>query len=681
MAMSAVDPVRIELLGPVRAWRAGEELDLGPARRRGVFAMLASKVNQVVSREELIDGIWGSAVPTAVDSSLYTYISALRRCLDPDRAKRSVGEVLVSAGSGYSLRISPEAVDVNRFHQLRQTGRQHWDERNPTAALAAVDSALALWHGEPLSGIGGPFADGLRERLGELRLVTIERRAEVQLAIGAQADVVAELTDLSCRHPLREPLHRLLMLALYRLGQRSAALEVYQRARVVLVDRLGIEPGPELRRLHRQVLIDDSALLPPRQPGAPAPGSIRTSVVATPPPSRPRHFVGRQGELARLRYTLRDLARGRGGVVWVEGEPGIGKSALLAQSLATHLVGGTKVLWGNGDQFARHVPLRLVTRLLGTPQQGDDSRPEPGIATASAHPYAEPIHDVLGVVRGLCATGPLILVMDDIQWADEASLYVWQEVCALTGELPLLLVGINRLVPRRPELKSLRAAVRSHGGAEFVLDPLNEAQVDELVERKLGSAPQPRLRCLTALAAGNPRYVHDLLDGLVADRLLETGDGTVDAVDSALGAAWSTDTMVISRLDFLARTTAEMLRIAASIGTGFDLAVLAGLLGKRPSEVLDAVDEAVAAGVLAETGDRLFFRHPVVWRALYQSIPRALRQALRRGARSAAARWGVVDHEMSPRKRWPITSLDDVCTVPAAAAAQLHRSAAPHSGC
>jgi DNA-binding SARP family transcriptional activator len=640
----ATGPLRVELLGPVRAWRAGQELDLGPARRRAVFAMLAANASHVVSRDTLVEGIWGSAAPTAVDSSLYTYVSALRRSLDPARARRSADEVLVSAGSGYSLRLKPEHVDVDRFHQLRETAQRCWTARDYGGALVAVDSALALWRGDALSGISGPFADGQRARLTELRLVTLARRAEVQLALGGQTDVVAELTDLVRHHPLREGLRRLLMLALYQSGQRSRALDVYQETRRVLVDRLGIEPGPELRQLHQQLLVDDPTLRGSSHADSPMRlDRSRVAGFSTPVRLPPRHFVGRGSEVARLRGRLDDLAHGRGSVIWVDGDPGIGKSAFLTTGLTEYVGHGARVLWGNGDPVTRRFPLRLLAETLGVDQRfrgpqrigpatvAEDSAAVPG-AVELIDPLSGPIDDMLALVREMSADVPLVLVMDDAQWADEASLLVWHRLCSATEWLPLLLVGVARTVPHRAELDRLRAEVGSRDGELFELGPLHDAEVGELVERVLEARPEPGLRAICTLAAGNPLYVQQLIDTLILDGLLDTSDGMADVVDGSLEAPWSTDTAVIGGLDFLTSATKEMLRAAAPVGLEFDLTAVAALLGKKPSDLVDVVEEAVAAGVLTDAGNHFAFRHPVVWRALFHSIPGAVSEVLRRQA-------------------------------------------------
>ncbi|NUT46006.1 MAG: AfsR/SARP family transcriptional regulator, partial [Saccharothrix sp.] len=304
---------RVELLGVVRAWRDGVEVDLGTARQRAVFALLALRAGQTASRDELIDGVWGDAPPATAGAGLYTYVSGLRRALEPDRPKRSTGVVLTSAGSGYCLRVPVDAVDVHRFERHRDRARRSAD-LDPASALAELDRALALWRGEALSGVPGPFAESQRSRLHELRLATAERRAEAALAVGRHEDVIADLAALTREHPVREGLHALLMTALHRAGRQAEALEVYHEARRVLVEESGIEPGVALRQAHRAVLEDKAEDVPaPRVAAAPPMTVVEPAV-----------FAGRDDEVAVLRAAVSDLAAGRGGAVCVEGEPGIG---------------------------------------------------------------------------------------------------------------------------------------------------------------------------------------------------------------------------------------------------------------------------------------------------------------------------------------------------------------------
>lgn len=264
------DAIRVQLLGPVRAWRGEHELALGGPRGRAVFGMLAMRAGRPVSRDELIDGLWGDQPPSSAVNSVHVYVAGLRRVLEPGRPSRAPGHVLPASGPGYLLRLDPGQLDT------AQLDRQLADGRLPdgvpvraadlAAAARSLDAALGLWQGIPLAGLPGPWAEVERIRLGELRLGVIEQRIDVLLALGQPGQVVAELARLIREHPLRERFREQLMLALYQCGRQADALAEFAAARRVLDTELGIEPGPGLRRLQRRILAADPALDLPAAP-------------------------------------------------------------------------------------------------------------------------------------------------------------------------------------------------------------------------------------------------------------------------------------------------------------------------------------------------------------------------------------------------------------------------------
>ena len=334
--------LRIELLGRPRALRDGRELALGPPRRQAVLALLAVRANHVVSRDEIIDGVWGDHPPASAVNGVHVHVAALRQALDPARGRRTQGEILVGRGSGYLLRLAPEQVDRNAFLEQVAHGRRLAAAGEPAGAVDAFDAALALWHGTALAGLGGPAADAERMRLTESRLAAWEERAEAMLAVGRQAELVAELSVLVTEHPLRERLRALLMLALARGGRQADALTVYADTRRLLVDELGIEPSTELQRLQRDILSDRGVNgaagesrdrpQPDDAPAAAGSGSPRPSRDEALPrqlPPATRHFTGREAELRRLTALATEPATvGAPTIVAITGTAGVGKTAL-----------------------------------------------------------------------------------------------------------------------------------------------------------------------------------------------------------------------------------------------------------------------------------------------------------------------------------------------------------------
>ncbi|GAA0560290.1 DNA-binding SARP family transcriptional activator [Saccharopolyspora erythraea NRRL 2338] len=645
MPTGATGPLRVELLGPPRAWSGENEVTLGPARQRAVFTVLAMRANRVVSRHELVDALWGESPPASAEGSVYTYVSGLRRALEPQRSRRSTDGLLTSHPAGYTLRLPDESLDVRVFDRLREEGGQRLARGDHQGALEALDGALKLWRGEVLSGVPGPFAELQRQRLSDLRLATAERRAAAALALGSHAEVAAELAELVHEFPLRESLRVLLMTALYRGGRHAEALEVFRDARRVLVEELGIEPGPELSRMHEQVLANDPAL----DPAPVSKPSPRTALLSVVPAQVARalqrgesRYVGRKAEAAQLGELVSEVLAGRGRSVWIEGEPGIGKSELLTFALADAGRRGCQLAWAVADELSQRFPLQVMTECLGIDAKAPDPRRARLAATLHSESSAEPVDQLLELVDELCATAPLMLVIDDLQWADEASVMVWHRLCAATRQLPLLLVAASRPAPERVELGQLRRAIEARDGVVLRLGPLTEPEIERLLGEVIGAKPGPVLREIASRASGNPMYVRELADALVRDDAVRVVDGVADVPAASVSEAPdSLIAAVARRLDFLSTSTREVLRWGALLGLEFSVTDLAAAAGRRVSELMGTLEEAVGASVLVNAEDHLAFRHPLLRQALYDGIPKALRNALHRQAAETLANIGA----------------------------------------
>ena len=244
-------PVELGVLGPVAAWDgAGAPVDLRGPRHRAVLARLVVAHGRVVPVGRLVDDLWDDPPPGAV-GAVRTFVAALRRALEPDRPPREPARLLVTEGPGYALRMAPDAVDAWRFENAVAAA----GGAPPRAVLAGLDRALSWWRGPAYAGFDDePWARGERSRLEQLRLNAVERRAEARLELGQAADAVPELDAHVAAHPWREEGWRLLALSLYRAGRQGDALAVLRRARDLLRDQLGIDPGPRLRRLETDIL-------------------------------------------------------------------------------------------------------------------------------------------------------------------------------------------------------------------------------------------------------------------------------------------------------------------------------------------------------------------------------------------------------------------------------------------
>jgi DNA-binding CsgD family transcriptional regulator len=369
---------------------------------------------------------------------------------------------------------------------------------------------------------------------------------------------------------------------------------------------------------------------------------------------RPPQWVGRGPELAVLRAGVEALGRGESSIVWVEGEPGIGKSALVAEALAaapapTPAAGsgpGWDIGWGIASQLTERLPLRVMLDCLQVrPGSPDPRRAHAADVLRGLRPplfaggdtSVAAIEVLVGLVDELSAAAPTVIVLDDLQWADDASLIAWHQLAAAAGQSRLLLIGTCRPTPRRPAVQELRASVIRHGGAVVTLGPLTETDVTALVTAMLGSPPGHTLRRLTARAAGNPLYVRELVDAMVREQALEIGPAAeVSAAGERLPASLAA--VLTDRLSSVSAGTAYLLRTAALLGGRFAVTDLAVVLRRPASELAAGITEAVTAGILIGSDPDLAFRHLLIQQALYESMPAALRMALHgEAARELAA--------------------------------------------
>jgi DNA-binding SARP family transcriptional activator len=247
------------ILGPLEVEEDGKPLPLGGPRQRSLLAILLLRANQVVSNDRLTDELWGEDAPPTASKAIQVYVSKLRK---------QVGEArLVTRPPGYVLLLDSSELDLTRFEQLVAKARQ----ADPESAAGLLREALGLWRGAPLADLEyEAFAQTDIARLEELRLTALEERIDADLAGGGHREALGELESLVTAHPLRERLVGQLMLALYRSGRQAEALDVYQNARRVLVEEIGLEPNPELQRLEKAILTQDPGLDPPERADRPA---------------------------------------------------------------------------------------------------------------------------------------------------------------------------------------------------------------------------------------------------------------------------------------------------------------------------------------------------------------------------------------------------------------------------
>ncbi|HET6857125.1 MAG TPA: BTAD domain-containing putative transcriptional regulator [Streptomyces sp.] len=355
--------LRFGVLGPVRAWRGDELLNTGSPQQRALLAALLMREGRTATAAELIDALWGEDPPSQALAAVRTYASRLRKALDPG--------VLVSESGGYAIRADAESLDLAVAQELAAGAEKARNSGDRCGARTLLNEALALWDGEPLASIPGPYAETQRTRLDEWRLQLVETRLDLDLEVGCHAEAVSELTALTAAHPLRERLRELLMLALYRSGRQAEALAVYADTRRLLADELGVDPRPELAALQQRILEADADLARPVEPPpSAAPAAVRPAQL----PATVPDFTGRASFVTELGDRL---ARAESSVMAVSalaGIGGVGKTTLavhVAHAARPHFPDGQLYvdLQGAGLRAAEpETVLGSFLRALGTPE-------------------------------------------------------------------------------------------------------------------------------------------------------------------------------------------------------------------------------------------------------------------------------------------------------------------------
>ena len=374
-------------------------------------------------------------------------------------------------------------------------------------------------------------------------------------------------------------------------------------------------------------------------------------------------LVGREDELQLLQGLVGQVRAGQGGAAWVTGDPGIGKSALIVAGLAEAERQGCQVYSATAYEQSPIFPLQVLLEALRADADGsfasaEESGPEPVRASKAEiagllygrraelvtprDAVAAAAERLVTLVHRLCAVAPAILVLDDAQWADAASLGVLLRLGRTLRQLPLLLVVAARSMPWRGEVAGLREALADADAFTIELGPVGTIGAAEMVRQLIGVPPGPALAEQLTAAGGNPLYLRELIDALVRESRLSLDAEQVELRGHSSDLPATLATAVGHRLRFLSEPTMSGLRVAAVLGPAFSADELRIVTGQRATELIDVVDEAVSAGVLTESGPgTLGFRHGLVHKTLYEGMPASLRAALHRQAAESLAGTGA----------------------------------------
>lgn len=620
--------LRFELLGTLRAWRGEVSVNLGPVQQRVVLAVLLLQQNRPIGRQQLVQAVWGEQEPRYAANLLHRHVSGLRRALGlgpgrpgqptaperfgpsgkPGRSTPATPGRLIWTDGGYLLTVPQGCLDLEVFGTELIRAREARAAGELSAAVDILRSAVGLWRGPPCTGLTSPFLDAERDRLIEWRSSVVEECLELDLAVGRRPDVITELRQLVAEHPLREKLHGLLMLALYRSGRRAEALSAFHEARQLLREELGVDPAAPLQRLHQQILNADPELIPSGQADVP-PGNSPVVSQAVPVPAQLPHsmagFSNREAEISWLNdlVSAHDPdASGTVPIVAIGGTAGVGKTAL-----ALHWAHQIRDRFPDGQ---------LYVNMRGFDPNGPAMEPTEAIGAfldAFAVPPGRFPVDVdaqAALYRTILTGRRVLIVLDNVRDADQVRpLLPGAPSCLVlvTSRNQLLsLIAIDGAHPLVPDLLSPEQArhllVGRLGPHRIAAEP---AAVDEIVSACAGLPLA--LSIVSARVAANPRLtLAELADELRETRgrlhALEGGDPHTD-----LRAVFSWSSQALSA------QAARLFRLLGMhAGPDIGISAAASLAGQPRAQVRALLGELTRAHLLDDRGRGRYGLHDLL---------------------------------------------------------------------
>lgn len=618
--MKATGPLDFLLLGPLQVQRDGDSLDLGGAKQHTVLTALVLARMNVVSTDRLIEFVWEGDPPNKPYVTVRSYISHLRRVLEPGRRAGDRAQILVTRSPGYALHIDGDQVDAIAFERHVENARRLCHDERHDEALGELEAGLGLWRSEDLS--NSPLAQfgAEADRLLELRSEALGMRVDCMLGLGRHAAVVADLGHQVEAEPLREQPRSQLMLALYRVGRKAEAITIYQEGRRAIVDATGLEPSATLTSLEHRMLAGDPTLAWTASPRR------YDQALPVDEPIQIGHPLGRHREWSSA---VEVISPPTGDLVVVTGEAGIGKTHLLDQLADRASLLGLAVKWGHchrGSQTMPLAPWRVLLadlvddldddalKVLVGPRGPDLARLVPevghrlGVEPSEGGEPLALFDSIVAFLRRSVSRTPLLICFDDLHWADAASVRLLTFVVAALRGRPVAFAATWRDNEEvADDLASLLGELgRSAGDRRFEFAGLNVAGVAALWASLAGGeidrAATSRLQKRTG---GNPLFITELLRS------------APDLADST--PTTTIHDLIDQRLVELPPSCRKLLDICALSPGGFDEALLADLSEQPEEDLLDCIEQLLARRLLVEdpaAPSRFTFSHSLVAESL-----------------------------------------------------------------
>lgn len=623
----------VRVLGPTAVVGADGTIELPSASQRRLVAALASVAPKPVRLEWLC---WNLGVTSG---AVRTTVARLRRLVGPD--------VIHTTTTGYRLVAEVDAALA--CAELEQAGD---DPR-------AIGRVLDRWAGPAFEEFRDEaWAHGEAIRLAEVHATAVERRAEALIGAGRAGEAITVLEPHVLAHPFRDQPIGLLLRALAAAGRRTEALRRFHSYRTLLADEVGTEPAEQLCGIERRIAGGWDGVAETATPLPPPVAVVRALPAAL---AAADGIVGRVGELAAITEAARRAESGTAQVVLVEGEAGIGKTSLIGAALAGLADSSAwQVAYGRCSEFVRapFQPFRaLVAQLVGTlPSEaltahtalygGDLARLVPGLPLPVPAPPHDPGEDqatarhvlfqaVVDVVRR-AGSGPLVLVVDDLHWAEPTGLQLFVHLARELADVPVLMVAGYRDTGEDSSgaLRVAVADVLRLGARRVALGGLAEPELAELVHARLSDAASVEVdriaRRLAAETAGNPLFAEHLLRHWVDSGSVGLAERTSASVGSGPDPSATIRDLVVRRVGVLGPAGRDVLSAAAVLGTEFDDSIVAVMTGAAPWELEDVLDRAVRSGLLApgRASAPSRFTHAVVARSLEAELGERARRRL-----------------------------------------------------